>query len=40
MKLDKVAIRDEMLGTDLLSIENFFAPHACKLDASCNVFVH
>jgi len=38
MQLNKIAIRDEMLWTDLLTVEYLGTLHACKLQAPGNVF--
>ena len=40
MQLDKIAIRNEMLGADLLTVKNLGTPHACKFQATGKVFVH
>ena len=40
MQFDKVAVRDEMVRTDLLAVDYLGTPHARKFKVSSNVLVH
>ncbi len=40
MQLNKIAMGNEMVWTDLMTVEYLGTPHACKLQISRNVFVH
>ena len=40
MQFDKVAIGDEVVRADLLSVEYVDTPHTCELQALGNVLVH
>jgi hypothetical protein len=40
MQLHKVAVNDEMVRTNLLTVEDLGTPHARELQVSGNVFVN
>jgi len=40
MQLNKIAVGDEVVWTDLLTVEYLGAPYARKLQPARNIFVH